>query len=119
MEGPNALLRCPKPFLSGTSLRLARHSRPAATQCRLSASRLSVVTRASFSTATTNPFHDELIATAKYISQRGRGILASDESNVTTGKRLATVGKEEVVAWQHEIGMSYVCWYACLYSVEG
>jgi fructose-bisphosphate aldolase class I len=39
-----------------------------------------------------NPFKDELIATAKYISQRGKGILASDESNATTGKRLATIG---------------------------
>lgn len=41
-----------------------------------------------------NPFVDELRATAKYIAQRGRGILASDESNVTTGKRLESVGVE-------------------------
>lgn len=32
-----------------------------------------------------NPFAEELKATAKYIAQRGRGILASDESNATTG----------------------------------
>eukprot|EP00878_Enallax_costatus_P000798 GHUV01000922.1.p1 GENE.GHUV01000922.1~~GHUV01000922.1.p1 ORF type:complete len:403 (+),score=124.33 GHUV01000922.1:45-1253(+) len=41
-----------------------------------------------------NPYVDELKATAKYIAQRGRGILASDESNVTTGKRLESVGVE-------------------------
>lgn len=40
-----------------------------------------------------NPYAEELIATAKYISQRGRGILASDESNMTTGKRLDSVGR--------------------------
>lgn len=40
-----------------------------------------------------NPYADELRQTAKAISNRGRGILASDESNVTTGKRLASVGE--------------------------
>ena len=35
----------------------------------------------------------ELKETAAYISKRGRGILASDESNATTGKRLAGIGK--------------------------
>ena len=40
-----------------------------------------------------NPYADELRATAKSISNRGRGILASDESNITTGKRLASVGR--------------------------
>lgn len=39
-----------------------------------------------------NPYAAELKATAKYIAARGRGILASDESNSTTGKRLATIG---------------------------
>jgi fructose-bisphosphate aldolase class 1 len=33
-----------------------------------------------------------LRSTAKYISTRGKGILASDESNATTGKRLESVG---------------------------
>lgn len=41
-----------------------------------------------------NPFAAELKATAKYIASRGSGILASDESNSTTGKRLATIGLE-------------------------
>lgn len=39
-----------------------------------------------------NPFASELKSTASYIAARGRGILASDESNSTTGKRLATIG---------------------------
>ncbi|MEW5319965.1 MAG: hypothetical protein WDW38_011074 [Sanguina aurantia] len=41
-----------------------------------------------------NPYAEELMATAQYISKKGRGILASDESNATTGKRLAAVGIE-------------------------
>lgn len=44
-----------------------------------------------------NPYADELIETAKSISNRGRGILASDESNVTTGKRLASVGESNPI----------------------
>ncbi|GAB4816635.1 hypothetical protein N2152v2_003681 [Parachlorella kessleri] len=41
-----------------------------------------------------NPYAEELKDTAKYIAQRGKGILASDESNATTGKRLEAVGVE-------------------------
>jgi fructose-bisphosphate aldolase class I len=41
-----------------------------------------------------NPFLEEMKETAKYIARRGRGILASDESNATTGKRLESVGVE-------------------------
>lgn len=41
-----------------------------------------------------NPFAAELKETAQYIASRGSGILASDESNSTTGKRLATIGLE-------------------------
>lgn len=73
--------------------KLLQHRNPAAAQPRSSSTRLSFVTRASYNAGATNPFRDELIATAKYISQRGKGILASDESNATTGKRLATVGE--------------------------
>lgn len=36
----------------------------------------------------TNPYTEELRATAKYIARRGHGILAADESNATTNKRL-------------------------------
>lgn len=39
-----------------------------------------------------NPFMEELKANAAKIGGRGRGILASDESNATTGKRLDSVG---------------------------
>lgn len=46
------------------------------------------------STEKENPFMDELKATAKKIAGRGRGILASDESNATTGKRLEPFGIE-------------------------
>lgn len=35
----------------------------------------------------TNPYADELKRTAAFIAQPGKGILASDESNATTGKR--------------------------------
>ncbi len=38
--------------------------------------------------AAANPFAEELKATAKYIATRGKGILASDESNATTGALL-------------------------------
>lgn len=47
------------------------------------AGRRSVAVRA----AAANPHAEELKATAKYIATRGKGILASDESNATTGER--------------------------------
>ena len=47
----------------------------------------------------TNPYADELRETAKAISNRGRGILASDESNVTTGKRLDSVGEFNLLSY--------------------
>lgn len=47
---------------------------------------------AALSVENSNPYLDELRATAKYIATRGKGILASDESNATTGKRLNSVG---------------------------
>lgn len=87
-----------RPFTNGSSV-LLRQTKPlqqrssAAAHRRSSSNRCYVVTRASFNASVSNPFHDELIATAKYISNRGKGILASDESNATTGKRLATVGE--------------------------
>lgn len=45
---------------------------------------------------TSNPYAAELKQTAAYIASRGKGILASDESNSTTGKRLATIGMENI-----------------------
>ncbi|KAK9829379.1 hypothetical protein WJX72_005486 [[Myrmecia] bisecta] len=53
---------------------------------------LMAVSAAINSFVSTNPYAEELKATAKYISRRGHGILASDESNATTGKRLDSVG---------------------------
>jgi fructose-bisphosphate aldolase class I len=41
-----------------------------------------------------NSYLEEMKQTAKYIAKRGKGILASDESNATTGKRLESVGVE-------------------------
>jgi len=40
------------------------------------------------------PFEKELIATAQAIAAPGKGILASDESNPTAGKRFADIGVE-------------------------
>ncbi len=37
--------------------------------------RRSMLCRANLAVSVQNPFHDELVATANYISQRGRGIL--------------------------------------------
>lgn len=42
----------------------------------------------------TNPYAEELKKTANYIARNGKGIMASDESNSTTGKRLAMVDLE-------------------------
>jgi fructose-bisphosphate aldolase class I len=62
--------------------------------------------------AGSNPFEEELKATAKYISQHGRGILASDESNITTGKRLDSVGVENTEDNRRK-------WRQLLYSAPG
>jgi fructose-bisphosphate aldolase, class I len=59
-----------------------------------------------------NEFADELRETARYISTRGKGILASDESNATTGKRLATVGVENTENNRR-------AWRECLYTAPG
>lgn len=62
-----------------------------------------VAAMAGLSSQTSNPFAEELQQTAKYIAQRGRGILASDESNATTGARrrrmFACRGSPPCVAW--------------------
>lgn len=60
----------------------------------------------------TNPYAAELVETARYISQRGRGILASDESNSTTGKRLAIVGLENTENNRRD-------WRGLLYTAPG
>ena len=50
--------------------------------------------------AAANPFAEELKATAKYIATRGKGILASDESNATTGA-LLLLQRRQMAAKQH------------------
>lgn len=60
----------------------------------------------------TNPYVEELKKTAAYITQPGKGILASDESNATTGKRLATVGLDNTEANRQ-------AWRELLYSASG
>ncbi|KAJ7569853.1 hypothetical protein O6H91_01G097800 [Diphasiastrum complanatum] len=57
-------------------------------------------------------FLEELKRTAAYIAQPGKGILASDESNATTGKRLATVGLDNTEANRQ-------AWRELLYSAPG
>ncbi len=61
---------------------------------------------------TENPYMEELKATAKKIAGRGRGILASDESNATTGKRLATVDVDNTVDNRRK-------WRELLYTAPG
>ncbi|PRW59176.1 fructose-1,6-bisphosphate aldolase [Chlorella sorokiniana] len=72
------------------------------------AGRRSVVVRA----AAANPYAEELKATAKYIATRGKGILASDESNATTGKRLESVGVENTEDNRRD-------WRQLLYTAPG
>ena len=78
-------------------------SRTACTTRARPARRATVVASASRTTFSgihgriehTNPYTEEMRATAKYIARRGHGILAADESNMTTNKRLAAVGLPE------------------------
>lgn len=84
-----------------------RASRPA----RVSRA-LAVRPVATSATEAQNPFIEELRATAKYIAQRGRGILASDESNATTGKRLESVGVENTEDNRRD-------WRQLLYTAPG
>ena len=58
------------------------------------------VPHARFSLEKGGQYGEELQQTAKYISRRGFGILASDESNVTTGKRLQSIGKLMNAFWE-------------------
>lgn len=54
----------------------------------------------------------ELAYTAKRVARRGRGILASDESNATTGKRLATIGLDNTEENRRQ-------WRELLYTAPG
>lgn len=83
---------------------------PVATPARARRATLQVVRTSKFEAS--NEFADELRETAKYIATRGKGILASDESNATTGKRLATVGVENTEDNRR-------AWRECLYTAPG
>lgn len=75
-------------------------------------SRCSSVVVAGLATEKDNPFAEELKANAKHISRRGRGILASDESNATTGKRLETIGVDNTEDNRRD-------WRQLLYTAPG
>lgn len=77
--------------LNTTTFAPSRHVSPVFRRSYLNAPRM---TYEAGVFETENPYAAELKATAKYIAARGSGILASDESNSTTGKRLATIGLE-------------------------
>ncbi|KAM3578084.1 hypothetical protein VYU27_000182 [Nannochloropsis oceanica] len=59
-----------------------------------------------------NPYMEELKANAKKIGGRGRGILASDESNATTGIRLGSIGVENTEENRRK-------WRELLYTAPG
>merc|ERR1719420_2040501 len=55
---------------------------------------MAVPETAAVSFLPTYKYKDELIATAKFIGTRGKGILAADESTGTIGKRFANINVE-------------------------
>ncbi|GIL50637.1 hypothetical protein Vafri_6767, partial [Volvox africanus] len=59
-----------------------------------------------------SPFAEELKKNAAYIAQKGKGILASDESNATTGKRLQSVGVDNTEENRRD-------WRELLYTAPG
>lgn len=59
--------------------------------------------------ATTFKYKEELMKNAKYLATPGRGILASDESNMTCGKRLEDIGLVNSEELRRK-------WRECLYS---
>lgn len=61
------------------------------------------VTLADVPHQTKNQYVDELMATAKALATPGKGILASDESTGTIGKRFETIGVENT----HENRIAY------------
>lgn len=79
----------PRPFVAGSAAPKAALIRPSrelhkSAACRRPLrSRQTNATRASFGTSFKSPYHDELIATANYISQRGRGILGEAMQHLT------------------------------------
>jgi hypothetical protein len=89
-----------------------------AAQQRLRAPRRAATTNAGrtrtvrVQAAWVNPLRDDVREAAKHIAQPGKGILASDESNATTGKRLNAVGVENTEENRRD-------WRELLYSTPG
>lgn len=104
--------------MQATSVRTFSQSLAAAPQARrpftaaAAAPARRFVVSAGLAAEKENPFAEELRANAKYISKRGRGILASDESNATTGKRLDSVGVENTEDNRRD-------WRQLLYTAPG
>ncbi|KAF8062721.1 hypothetical protein HT031_004051 [Scenedesmus sp. PABB004] len=88
-----AMAAAASPALGCTrGLRAAPRGAAAAAPLRARRAALRVCATSRFEA--TNPFMPELRATAAYVATRGKGILASDESNATTGKRLEATSIE-------------------------
>ncbi|PXF42169.1 Fructose-bisphosphate aldolase 6, cytosolic [Gracilariopsis chorda] len=58
---------------------------------------------------TENPYLTELQTTAKHLTQRGKGILAADESTGTIGKRLAILSLENTPETRRALREMLVC----------
>lgn len=61
---------------------------------------------------TGNKYIEELMKNAKMLSGSGKGILASDESNMTCGKRFEEIGVENTEQNRND-------WRELLYTVDG
>lgn len=116
LDGAHAL-RPAKPFQAGAPIRRALLVLGKRAGRGLSDGRVqhAVVAGSFRSPSSSNAFTEELVATANYISQRGKGILASDESNATTGKRLATVGEDSILT--AALHLAAVTW--CMVHIPG
>lgn len=58
---------------------------------------------------TENPYISELQTTARHLTQRGKGILAADESTGTIGKRLATLSLENTPETRRTLREMLIC----------
>eukprot|EP00898_Chlorokybus_atmophyticus_P007553 jgi/Chlat1/779/Chrsp104S01247 len=97
-------------FIIGTRLPHTHISTHTATASAITTKQQTVSMTSLFEKS--NPFVDELKETAAYIGSAGKGILASDESNATTGKRLATIGMDNTPDNRRD-------WRELLYTAPG
>ncbi|CAI5504039.1 unnamed protein product [Closterium sp. Naga37s-1] len=117
--GSAAKLHCPAsgkvasvstPALTSSLFGARLAAKPAANVSAASTASNTVVMTSEFEK--TNPYTEELKKTAAYIAAPGKGILASDESNATTGKRLNSVGVENTEDNRRD-------WRELLYTAPG